>query len=95
MALWRSLKKQELQIANCKLFGVYVKKKKTPNWGHFRSGGYLQGQDPAAATKDGEQIPVSYTFSGNRMSVSFYCVGKEFVQIFPKRHSGKTPKEAL
>ena len=31
MALWRSLKKQELQIANCRLFGVYVKKKKTKN----------------------------------------------------------------
>lgn len=40
MALRRSLQKQELQIANCKWFGVYLKKQKqnTKNWRHFRSG---------------------------------------------------------
>ena len=88
---------KETGTANCQLFGVYLKKKKkkTKNWGRFRSGGHLQGQDPAAAAKDGEQIPVSCIFSRNKMSVSFYCVGKKFVQIFPKRRSGKTPKQAF
>ena len=56
---------------------------------------HLQGRDPAATPKDGEQTPVSYLFSRNKMSVSFHCVGKKFVQIFRKTRSGKTRKQAL
>lgn len=97
MALRRSLQKQELQIANCKWFWGLSEKTKTKHkklealqeW-------HLQGRDPVAAPEDGEQIHVSYIFSRNKTSVSFYCVGKKFVQVFRKKHVlGKLHKQKL
>ena len=93
MALWRSLKKQELQIANCRLFGVYVKKKKKKTGGTSGAGAIFRGKTLLLPQKMENRYLFHILLVEIECLFHFIALAKSLFRFSPKDVLGKLPKK--